>query len=439
MDLFDQQREKMMDTISPLALRMRPKTLDEIEGQDHLLGKGKLLRRLIEADQLQSIILFGPPGTGKTTLASIIAVTTKAYFEQLNASGSGVSDIRRITADAKDRLGMHHRRTVLFLDEIHRFNKSQQDALLPHVENGTIILIGATTETPTFEINPALVSRSRIFKLEPLDDQSVKTIIQKALNNKGRGLGHKDIQLEEKALHHIVQVSNGDARIALNTLEMAVILQEPDESGRCTIDLKTIEESVQHRAIQYDKGGNEHYDIISAFIKSLRGSDPDAAIYWLAKMIYAGEDPRFIARRMIVHAAEDVGMADPTSLTIATAAAHAVDYVGLPEARIPLAQAAIHIATAPKSNSVVTAIDKALDDVKTLKSGKVPNHLKDSSYKGAKNFGFGENYLYPHNYPGGYVDQQYLPDGLKTASYYKPTAHGYEKEIKKEQEEKKKK
>jgi putative ATPase len=428
MSLFDDQADNIMQKSAPLASRMRPRTLDEIVGQDHILGKGKLLRKLIEADTLHSIILYGPPGTGKTTLANVIAASTKAYFEQLNASSAGVSELRRVSSEARERLGMYQRRTVLFIDEIHRFNKGQQDTLLPFVENGTIILIGATTETPTFEINPALVSRSHIFTLAPLDDAALHTIIQKALADPERGYGSRVIRLTSDAANSIVRASNGDARTTLNILEMAIILVD-DGSPELEIVDTTIHEAVQHRLIQYDKSGEYHYDTISAFIKSMRGSDPDAAVYWLAKMLYAGEDPKFIARRMIIHAAEDVGMADPQALLVATAAAQALEYVGLPEARIPLTEAVIYIATAPKSNAVVNAIVQAAEDVRQRSDGRVPKHLKDSSYPTAKLFGHGDGYKYPHDYPYGYIHQQYLPDDLKERIYYVPTEHGYEKTI----------
>ncbi len=428
MSLFEDHAAEILQKSAPLASRMRPRTLDDIVGQDHILGKGKLLRKLVEADQLHSIILYGPPGTGKTTLANVIASTTKAYFEQLNASSAGVSELRRVTADAQERLGMYHRRTVLFIDEIHRFNKGQQDTLLPFVENGTVILIGATTQTPTFEINPALVSRSHVFTLNPLDDTALQTIVKAALSDQERGFGMLTIQISENALKSIIRSSNGDARTALNILEMAVLLA--NEGGQeITIDHAIIQEAVQHRLVQYDKSGEYHYDTISAFIKSLRGSDPDAAVYWLAKMLYAGEDPKFIARRIIIHAAEDVGMADPQALLIATAAAHALEFCGLPEARIPLTEAAIYVATAPKSNAVVAAIVKAMDDVKERSDGRVPKHLKDSSYPTAKAYGHGAGYKYPHDYPDGFVPQQYLPDDLMGRTYYSPSEYGFERVI----------
>ncbi len=429
MNLFDHHREELTRTQAPLATRMRPRTLDELYGQDAILGPGKLLRRAIEADQLHSLIFYGPPGTGKTTIARIIADTTKAYFEQLNAVAAGVADIRRVVREARERLGQYERRTVVFIDEIHRFNKSQQDALLPYVEDGTIILIGATTQSPTYELNPALISRSRLFRLEPLGNEHIRAILRNALRDKERGLGRLPLETEEAALDHLVDVANGDARTALNALELAALTTAPDPGGIIRITLPVAEESIQRRVLQYDKSGDNHYDTISAFIKSLRGSEPDAALYWLARMLDAGEDPRFIARRLFVHAAEDVGLADPQALLIAAAAAQAVEFIGLPEARIPLAEAVIYIAAAPKSNAVVAAIDAASKDVVAKKAGSVPPHLRDASYPGAERLGHGVGYKYPHDFPGAFVPQQYLPDGLGPVTYYRPTDRGREKEI----------
>lgn len=430
MDLFSFANSHSEHPQGPLAQRMRPQTLDEIVGQEHIIGAGKLLRRAIEADRLSPMIFFGPPGTGKTTLARVIANTTDSQFEQLNAVTSGVADIRRITSEAKEKLNLYQLKTVLFIDEIHRFNKSQQDALLPFVEDGTIVLIGATTESPMFEINSALLSRSRIFRLEPLTDKHIEIIITRALLDQQRGLGEMNIHIKPDALKHLVHVANGDARNALNALELAAMTTAPNDQGHIEITLEVAAESIQQRVLQYDKNGDQHYDVVSAFIKSIRGSDPDAALYWLARMIYAGEDPRFIARRLYVHAAEDVGMADPRALQIAQAAAYAVDFVGMPEARIPLAEATVYLATAPKSNAIISGIDQALATVEKESSGQVPLHLRDSHYKGAKELGHGAGYKYPHSYEGGYVEQQYLPDHLQGRSFYLPTEHGYERTIK---------
>ncbi|HEX6922380.1 MAG TPA: AAA family ATPase [Bacillales bacterium] len=425
MDLFDYASKEK----GPLASRMRPRTLDEFTGQDHIVGEGRLLRRSIEADQLSAMIFFGPPGTGKTTLARIIANTTSAHFQQLNAVTSGVSDIRDITKEAKERLKIHEKKTVLFIDEIHRFNKGQQDALLPFVEDGTIILIGATTESPMFEINPALLSRSRLFRFEPLTDGHIREIIIKTIKDEERGFGDYDIDIDKEAVDHLVDVADGDARSALNAIELAVLTTKPDADGTIQITLEVAEESIQQRVLQYDKKGDNHYDTISAFIKSMRGSDPDATLYWLAKMIYAGEDPRFIARRIYVHAAEDIGLADPNALLVAQSASYAVEFIGMPEARIPLAEAALYIATAPKSNAVISGIDSALAAVKKEKSGQVPVHLRDTHYKGSEQLGHGQGYKYPHNFENGFVPQQYLPDAMEEKTLYKPAGRGYEKTV----------
>lgn len=429
MDLFDFAVQEQRAKTAPLAERMRPRKLEQFVGQEEIVGQNSLLRRSIEADQLSSIIFYGPPGTGKTTLAKIIANTTKAQFEAINAVTSGVADIRNIIASAKENLKHYHKKTLLFIDEIHRFNKAQQDALLPWVEDGTIILIGATTENPYFEVNKALISRSRIFQLQALTDNHVKEILQQALMDKERGLGSYKVDITPEALEHLVKNSCGDARIGLNSLELAVLTTEPSTDGKRKIDLNIAVESIQRPAIQYDKNGDQHYDVISAFIKSIRGSDPHAAIHYLAKMLVAGEDPKFIARRLMIHAAEDIGLADPQALTIATAAFQAVQVIGLPEGRIPLAQATIYLATAPKSNSVIKAIDTAINDVKTINTGTVPTHLRDSHYSGAKQLNHGQGYLFPHDFPDHYVQQQYLPEVIKDKKYYQPSMQGKEKEI----------
>ena len=431
MDLFEANRQNQLKKEAPLPDRMRPRTIDEFVGQEDIVGPGKLLRRAIEADHLSSVIFYGPPGTGKTALATVVANTTKAFFEKLNAVTSGVADIKQVVKNARDRLGMYNQRTILFIDEIHRFNKSQQDALLPYVEDGTIILIGATTENPYFEVNPPLLSRSRVFKFNSLTDRDIARLVRLALADEERGLGRYCLDLHDEALDHIVNIANGDARSALNAIELAVLTTPPNREGVREITLEVAEESIQKRSVIYDKSGDQHYDVISAFIKSLRGSDPDAALHWLARMIYAGEDPRFIARRLLVHAAEDVGLADPNALVVAMSAAYALDYVGMPEARLPLAEATLYIATAPKSNSVKMGIDVALNDIENRKLGPVPVHLRDSSYKGASRMGHGKGYKYPHDFTENYVEQQYLPDELRDVQYYVPYDNGYEKDIKK--------
>lgn len=429
MDLFSYSAQHQREKEAPLAARMRPRTLDEFIGQEEIVGEGRLLRRAIQADRLTSIILYGPPGTGKTTLAQIIANSTESEFEMLNAVTSGVKEIREVIQAAKERFSMYQKRTILFIDEIHRFNKSQQDALLPAVEDGTIILIGATTENPYFEVNSPLISRSRIFRLRMLTQDEVKTILRRALHDTERGLGKHRVEIAEEALKHLADVSNGDARVALNALELAVLTTPADAAGVIQIDLAVAEESIQRRALNYDKSGDNHYDTISAFIKSMRGSDPDATLYWLAKMIYAGEDPRFIARRILIHAAEDVGLANPYALLVASAAAQAVEHVGMPEGRIPLAEAALYIATAPKSNSVVASIDAALETVAREEVGPVPMHLRDVHYPGASKLGHGKDYKYPHDFPGNYVKQDYLPPQMKGRKWYQPSQNGYERQI----------
>jgi putative ATPase len=401
-DLFNHSFQQRLQREAPLAARMRPRTLDEFVGQTHILGPGKLLRRAIETDRLfSSIILWGPPGTGKTTLAMIIANTTRSHFETLSAVTAGVADLRRIIHEATERRKLHNQRTILLVDEVHRWNKAQQDALLPHVENGTIVLIGTTTENPFFEVIGALVSRSRIFQLKPLSDEEVMTLLRRALADPERGYGQRPIQIDESALAHLVHVAGGDARTALNALELAVESTPPDADGVIRITLDIAQESIQRRALLYDKDGDAHYDTISAFIKSVRGSDPDAALYWLAKMIYAGEDPKFIMRRLLILAAEDIGLADPQGIVVAAACARALEWVGLPEAMYHLAEATIYLATAPKSNSV-GAWMKAMEAVEKEGIVEVPDHLKDSS-RDAQRLGHGQGYLYPHDYPGHYV------------------------------------
>lgn len=412
----------------PLAARMRPRTLDEFVGQEHIVGQGTLLRRAIESDKLfSSIILWGPPGTGKTTLAMIIANTTRAHFETMSAVTAGVADIRQLIATAQERRRMYGTRTIVLVDEIHRFNKAQQDALLPHVENGTITLIGATTENPYFEVIAALVSRSRVFQLRPLSDADVLTLLRRALIDPERGYGKRRIEITPDALEHLVNIAGGDARVALNALELAVESTPPSADGVIWIDLTLAEQAIQRRAVRYDRDGDAHYDTISAFIKSVRGSDPDAALYWLARMIYAGEDPKFIMRRLLILAAEDIGLADPNSIVVASACARALEWCGLPEAQYHLAEATLYLATAPKSNSC-GAYFKALAEVEREGKIKVPNHLKDSSRDG-KALGHGKDYKYPHDFPGHHVEQQYLPDRLRGRRFYEPSDQGYEQEI----------
>jgi putative ATPase len=427
MNLFDHAREQQIEKEAPLAARMRPRTLDEFIGQEHIVGPGRLLRRAIQADRLSSIIFYGPPGTGKTTLARIIANSTNAHFIPLNAVLSGVKDIREAIAVAQERRGMFGQRTILFIDEVHRFNKAQQDALLPHVENGTVILVGATTENPYFEVNKALVSRSRIFQLRSLNEDDLRNIARQALADQERGYGQLKVNLATEALDHLVNVANGDARAVLNALELAVETTPPDSYGLINITVAVAEESIQRRAVLYDKDGDVHFDTISAFIKSLRGSDPDAALYWMARMVYAGEDPRYIFRRMIIFAGEDIGMADPKALSVVVATAQAFDYVGLPEGRFHLAEACLYLATAPKSNSALAFFD-ALTTVEREREREIPNHLRDANRDGA-DFGHGAGYLYPHAYRDHWVAQQYLPQSLQGRVFYQPTSQGYEATI----------
>lgn len=427
MDLFEQRRQQLAETDAPLAARMRPRTLAEFIGQDHIVGPGRLLRRAIQADQLSSLIFYGPPGTGKTTLARVIANTTKAHFISINAVLAGVKDIREAIATAQEHQGMYSQRTILFVDEVHRFNKAQQDALLPWVENGTVILIGATTENPYFEVNKALVSRSRIFQLKPLEEADLRRVVEQALQDRDRGYGDRPIQLESAALDHLVNVANGDARALLNALELAVETTPADAEGTIHLTLAVAEESIQQRAVLYDKEGDVHFDTISAFIKSLRGSDPDAALYWLARMVYAGEDPRFIFRRMLILASEDVGMADPQAVAIVSACAEAFDRVGMPEGRYPLAHAALYLATTAKSNSVMGFFD-ALAAVEQEREDDVPLHLRDAN-RDKHSFGHGKGYLYPHSYREHWVAQQYLPGTLQGQLFYQPSEQGYEATI----------
>ncbi len=430
MDLFDYMRSTTQEKESPLASRMRPTTLDEVVGQKHIIGKDKLLYRAIKADQLGSLIFYGPPGTGKTTLAKVIANTTRANFCQINATVAGKKDMEEVVKEAKDALGMYGRKTILFVDEIHRFNKSQQDYLLPYVEDGTLILIGATTENPFFEVNGALLSRSRIFELKALEKDAVKELIFRAVKDDIKGMGSYRAVIDDEAADFLADVAGGDARAALNAVELGIMTTERDPAdGKIHITMDVAQECIQKRAVRYDKDGDNHYDTISAFIKSMRGSDPDAAVYYLARMLYAGEDIKFIARRIMICAAEDVGNADPQALTVAVSAAQAVERIGMPEAQIILAQAVSYVATAPKSNSAVCAISDAMDAVKNQRSMPVPVHLQDSHYRGAAKIGHGLGYLYAHNYPNHYVEQQYLPDGMVGQTFYHPSDNGYEKQI----------
>lgn len=428
MDLFDLQVNKMKRENAPLAYRMRPHNLDEVRGQEHIVGPSSVLRKAIEKDELHSFVLFGPPGTGKTSIARIIAGMTDSHFEILQAVASGVGDIKKIAVDAGDRLKFYQQRTIVFVDEIHRFNKSQQDVLLPFVENGTFILIGATTENPLYELNNALLSRLRLYILEALDEKALSQIINEALKDKERGLGRLNISIDHGAVQFITELVKGDARMALNILEATVNSYVDPQQG-LHIDVSLLQKISDRPLLKYDKSGDYHYDTISAFIKSIRGSDPDAALFWLAVMIEGGEDPKFIARRLIVHAAEDIGLADPYALTLATAAARALEFVGLPEARIPLAEATIYLATAPKSNSSKVAIDQAMTAVRSSQKIVVPAPIADTSHSKASLLGKGKGYKYPHDY-GGYVEQQYLPDELEGSRFYQAGDNGYERKIK---------
>lgn len=429
MDLFEYMRENTAKKESPLASRMRPTTLEEVVGQQHIIGKDKLLYRAIKADKLSSIIFYGPPGTGKTTLAKVIANTTSANFTQINATVAGKKDMEEVVGKAKDNLGMYGKKTILFVDEIHRFNKGQQDYLLPFVEDGTLILIGATTENPYFEVNSALISRSSVFELKALTKDDIKVLLKRAVYDEEKGMGSYRAEIEEDALEFLADIAGGDARNALNAIELGILTTERGTDGKIHITLNVAEECIQKRVVRYDKMGDNHYDTISAFIKSMRGSDPDAAVYYLAKMLYAGEDIKFIARRIMISASEDVGNADPNALTVAVSAAQAVERLGMPEARIVLAQAVTYIASAPKSNAAYLAVDAALENVKNYKT-TVPVHLQDSHYKGAAKLGHGIGYKYAHDYSEHYVEQQYLPNEIKDMKFYEPTEIGYEKNIK---------
>ncbi|MBQ9701245.1 MAG: replication-associated recombination protein A [Lachnospiraceae bacterium] len=429
MDLFEYMRSNSMEKESPLASRLRPTTLEEVAGQKHIIGKDKLLYRAIKADKISSVIFYGPPGTGKTTLAKVIANTTSADFKQINATVANKKDMEEVVEAAKASMGMYGKKTILFIDEIHRFNKGQQDYLLPFVEDGTLTLIGATTENPYFEVNNALLSRSIIFELKPLDRDDIKELIYRAVNDEKKGMGSYDAVIDEDAANFLADICGGDARMALNAIELGVLTTERSDDGKIHITLQVAEQCIQKRAARYDKDGDNHYDTISAFIKSMRGSDVDAALYYLARMLYAGESVTFIARRIVICASEDVGLADPQALVVANAAADAVHKIGMPEATLILAEAAAYVAAAPKSNSAYMAIEAAMNYVKNNPTGAIPAHLQDAHYKGAAKLGHGLNYKYAHDYKNHYVEQQYLPDGMEGVSYYHPTANGYEEVI----------
>ena len=434
MDLFDYMRANTMEKESPLASRMRPTTLDEVVGQKHIIGKDKLLYRAIKADKLGSVIFYGPRGTGKTTLAKVIANTTSARFEQINATVAGKKDMEEIVKNAKDSIGMYGQKTILFVDEIHRFNKSQQDYLLPFVEDGTITLIGATTENPYFEVNNALLSRSRIFELKPLEKQDIRELVMRAVYDTEKGMGTYGADITDEAADFLADVANGDARAALNAVELGILTTDKSDDGKIHITIDVAAECIQKRVVRYDHDGDNHYDTISAFIKSMRGSDPDAAVYYLARMLYAGEDVKFIARRIMICASEDVGNADPNALVVAVSAAQAVERIGMPESQIILSQAAAYVATAPKSNAAYMGIAKAMKTVADTRTMPVPAHLQDRHYKGAEKLGHGLGYKYAHDYPNHYVTQQYLPDGMEGMRFYEPSENGYEKKIREHME-----
>ena len=423
-----------MEKESPLASRMRPTTLDEVVGQKHIIGKDKLLYRAIKADKLGSVIFYGPPGTGKTTLAKVIANTTSARFEQINATVAGKKDMEEIVKNAKDAIGMYGKKTILFVDEIHRFNKSQQDYLLPFVEDGTITLIGATTENPYFEVNNALLSRSRIFELKPLEKQDIRELVMRAVYDTEKGMGTYGADITDEAADFLADVANGDARAALNAVELGILTTDKSDDGKIHITIDVAAECIQKRVVRYDHDGDNHYDTISAFIKSMRGSDPDAAVYYLARMLYAGEDVKFIARRIMICASEDVGNADPNALVVAVSAAQAVERIGMPESQIILSQAAAYVATAPKSNAACVGIQNAMKTVANMRTMPVPAHLQDKHYKGAEKLGHGLGYKYAHDYPNHYVTQQYLPDGMEGMRFYEPSENGYEKKIREHME-----
>jgi putative ATPase len=429
MDLFDHKAQEMMSKEAPLAARMRPRTLQEFVGQEHIIGQGKVLRKSIESGQLPSIILWGPPGSGKTTLAFIIANSTNSHFSPVSAVSAGVADLRKIIEEARERRKLYQQKTILFIDEIHRFNKGQQDAILPYVEDGTVTLIGATTENPSFEVNTPLLSRSRVFVLKPLSNEEIGTIVQRAMEDKERGLGQMNIEMDDKTLEHLTLMSGSDARMALNALEMAALVTPPDADRKRNISLETVEDAFQHRSLQYDREGEQHYDIISALHKCMRDSDPDATLYWLGRMIESGEDPLYIVRRIIRFATEDIGLADPQALVVAMAAQQAVHFVGMPEGNLALAEAAVYMATAPKSNSLYVGYSAVQHEIRNGANEPVPLHLRNAVTGLMKNLGYGKDYKYAHNFPGHYVEQQHLPDSLKGKRFYHPGNLGYEKQI----------